>query len=72
VSAPTELAVRVPNWDRGPRERYDVYPHGTEASARRERRHGRKPCSPCLRAETAAHAWRRRQAAGEVTASASA
>jgi hypothetical protein len=58
VSAPTEAAGLVPNWDRRPGERHDIRPHGTEARARRERRHGRKPCPPCLTAELAAHAWR--------------
>ena len=72
MSAPTELAVRVPNWDRGPGEWLDVYPHGTEASARRERRRGRKPCPPCLRAENAAHAWRRNRRPEGVAADASA
>jgi hypothetical protein len=63
VSAPTEVVDRVPNWDRGPGQWFDVFPHGTEASARRERRHGRKPCPACLRAENAAHAYRRAAAA---------
>ena len=58
MSAPTEVAALVPNDDRGPRERFDIRPHGTEARARRERRHGRKPCPSCLAAENRAHAWR--------------
>jgi len=59
VSAATEAAGRVPNWDRRRGEWFDVRPHGTEACARRERRHGGKPCPACLAAENAAHAWRR-------------
>lgn len=66
MSAPTELAVRVPNWDRQPREWSDIRPHGTEARARRHRRRGEKPCAACLRAENAAHAYRR-AAAGAFT-----
>ena len=58
MSAPTEVAALVPNDDRGPRERFDIRPHGTEARARRERRHGRKPCPSCLAAENRAHAYR--------------
>ena len=58
MSAPTEVAVLVPNDDRRPRERFDIRPHGTEARARRERRHDRKPCPACLAAETAANAYR--------------
>ncbi len=58
MSAPTEVAALVPNEDRGPRERYDIRPHGTEARARRERRHGRKPCPSCLAAENRAHVYR--------------
>jgi hypothetical protein len=69
VSAPTEAPGLVPNWDRRPGERSDLRPHGTEARARRERRHGRKPCEACLRAENAAHAYRR-AAAEAVTVSA--
>ena len=38
MTAPTDAAGRVPNWDRGPGEWYDVRPHGTEACARREAR----------------------------------
>ena len=59
MSAATEAAGRVPNWDRGPGERHDVRPHGTEACARRERRHGTKPCPACLTAENRARGWRR-------------
>ena len=51
MSAPTEALGLVPNWDRRPGERYDIRPHGSEACARRERRHGRKPCPACLTAE---------------------
>jgi hypothetical protein len=58
MSAPTELAVLVPNDDWGPRQRYDIRPHGTEARAQRERRYGRKPCPACLAAENAAHLYR--------------
>lgn len=58
MSAPTEAIGLVPNVDRGPRERFDIRPHGTEARARRERRHGRKPCPSCLAAENRARAWR--------------
>ena len=65
MSAPTEIAALVPNYDRGPRELYDVRPHGTEARARRERRHGEKPCPACLAAERGASAYRAaRRAAG--------
>jgi hypothetical protein len=64
VSAPTELPGRVPNEDRRPGERYDIRPHGTEARARRHRRHGSKPCPPCLAAESAAHVYRRALRAG--------
>ncbi|MGH3254819.1 MAG: hypothetical protein ACRDOU_05315 [Streptosporangiaceae bacterium] len=59
MSTPTETAGLVPNDDWRPHERFDIRPHGTEARARRERRKGRKPCSSCLRAENAAHAYRR-------------
>jgi hypothetical protein len=69
VSAPTEALGLVPNWDRRPGERSDIRPHGTEARAMRHRRHGEKPCEACLRAENAAHAYRR-AAATTVTASA--
>jgi hypothetical protein len=58
VSAPTEAIGLIPNWDRRPGERYDVRPHGTEACAPRERRHGARPCLPCLTAENRAHAYR--------------
>lgn len=58
MSAPTEAPGLIPNDDRGPGEWHDVRPHGTEARARRERRHGRRPCPPCLAAENAAHAYR--------------
>jgi hypothetical protein len=68
VSAPTELAVRVPNWDRQPGEWSDIRPHGTEARARRHRRHGEKPCDACLRAENAAHTYRRAAAAAATEA----
>ena len=58
----------VPNWDRGPRQRSDIRPHGTEARAQFERRAGQKPCMACLAAENRAHAGRarsrRRQAVG--------
>jgi hypothetical protein len=66
VSAPTEVAILVPNDDRRPRERFDIRPHGTEARARRERRRGRKPCPSCLAAENAAHSWRAALRAGPV------
>ena len=59
MSAPTEALGRVPNLDRQPWEWRDIRPHGTEARALRERRHGRKPCPSCLGAENAAHAYRR-------------
>jgi hypothetical protein len=58
VTAPTEAAGRVPNYDCRPREWFDLRPHGTEARARRERRHGQKPCPACLTAENSAHAYR--------------
>jgi len=71
MSAPTEAAGLVPNWNRRPGERSDVRPHGTEACARRERRHGARPCEPCRLTENAAHVYRaavRAMAAGsEVT-----
>jgi hypothetical protein len=70
VSAPTEALGLVPNWDRGPRERSDIRPHGTEARARRHRRRGEKPCAACLRAERAAHAYREAARASAVTGSA--
>ena len=60
MSAPTEAIGLAPNWDRGPHERHDIRPHGTEARARRHRRRGEKPCPTCLAAENAAHAYRRR------------
>ena len=63
MSAPTELAVLVPNEDRGTRQRYDIRPHGTEARARRHRRYGEKPCPACLAADNAAHAYRAAQRA---------
>ena len=62
MSAPTEVAVLVPNYDRGLRERFDIRPHGTEARAQRHRRRGEKPCPACLAAETAANAYRAAQA----------
>lgn len=58
MTAPTDAPGLVPNYERGPRQRSDIKPHGTEARARRERREGRKPCAPCLSAEAAAHRWR--------------
>jgi hypothetical protein len=58
VSAPTEALGLVPNYDRRPRERFDIRPHGTEAHAMRNRRRGEKPCPACLAAETAARAYR--------------
>src|SRR5208282_291044 len=58
MSASTEALGLAPNYDRRPGERYDVRPHGTEACARRERRHGRKPCPACLIAENSAHVYR--------------
>jgi hypothetical protein len=58
VSAPTEALGRVPNLDRQTGEWSDIRPHGTEARARRERRHGQKPCLACLTAENAAHTYR--------------
>ena len=65
MSAPTEALGLVPNLDRRPGEWSDIRPHGTEARARRERRHGRKPCPACLAAENRAHVWRAaQQAAG--------
>ena len=67
MSAPTEALGLMPNWDRRPGEWHDVRPHGTEAAARRHRRRGQKPCEACLRAENAAHAYRR---AAAVTGSA--
>ena len=63
MSAPTEALGLVPNYDRRPRERFDIRPHGTEARATRHRRRGEKPCPACLRAENAAHAYRRAAAA---------
>ena len=59
MSAPTETLGLVPNLDRRPGEWRDIRPHGTEARARRERRHGQRPCLACLTAENAAHAYRR-------------
>ena len=71
MSAPTETLGLVPNLDRRPGEWSDIRPHGTEARARRERRHGQKPCPACLAAEGRAHTYRRAlQSAGarfEVT-----
>jgi hypothetical protein len=61
VSAPTEAIGLVPNDDRGPRQRYDIRPHGTEARSRRHRRYGEKPCAACLASDNAAHAWRAAQ-----------
>ena len=58
MSVATELPRLVPNWDRGPRQRFDIRPHGTEARARRHRRYGERPCPACLAAENAAHAYR--------------
>ena len=58
MSAPTEALGLVPNYDRGPGERFDIRPHGTEAHAQRHRRRGEKPCPACLAAETAANAYR--------------
>jgi hypothetical protein len=58
VSAPTEAPGLVPNYGRRPRERFDIRPHGTEARAQRHRRRGEKPCSACLAADNAAHAYR--------------
>ena len=64
MSAPTEALGLMPNWDRRPGERYDIRPHGTEACARRERRHGRAPCPACLAAENKAHVYRAALRAG--------
>jgi hypothetical protein len=58
MTAPAEAPGLVPNWDRRPGERYDIRPHGTEARAKRERRHGARPCPVCLTAENRAHAYR--------------
>jgi hypothetical protein len=58
MSTPTEAAGLVPNFARRPGERYDIRPCGTEARARRERRHGLKLCALCLLAENRAHAYR--------------
>jgi hypothetical protein len=58
MTAPADAVGRVPNWDRGPAEWYDVRPHGTEACARGERRHGRQPHDLCLPAENRAPAYR--------------
>jgi hypothetical protein len=69
VSAPTEAGGLVPNLDRGPREWSDIRPHGSEARARRERRHGQRPCQECLRAENAAHAYRRARRLGAAASS---
>jgi hypothetical protein len=63
VSAPTEAPGLVPNWDRRPRERFDIRPHGTEARARRHWRRGERPCPACLAADNAAHAYRAAQRA---------
>jgi len=67
VSVATEALGLEPNWNRLPGQRSDIRPHGTEARAMRHRRHGEKPCPACLRAENAAHAYRR---AAAVTGSA--
>ena len=64
MSVATELPGLVPNDDWQPRQRFDIRPHGTEARARRERRHGRKPCPSCLSAENRARAWRAAMRAG--------
>jgi hypothetical protein len=64
MSVATELPRLVPNWDRGPRQRFDIRPHGTEARARRHRRYGEKPCAACLAADNAAHAYRAARRAG--------
>ena len=58
MSAPTEVLGLVPNYGRGPRQRFDIRPHGTEAHAQRHRRRGERPCPACLAAETAANAYR--------------
>ena len=58
MTAPADAAGRVPSRDRGPGEWYDVRPHGTEACARGERRHGRQPHDLCLPAENRAPAYR--------------
>ena len=58
MSAPTEAPGLVPNDEWQPRQRFDLRPHGTEARAQRERRHGRKPCPACIAAERAAHNYR--------------
>jgi len=58
VTATTEATGLVPNRDRRPGERHDIRPHGTEARAMRERRHGRRPCASCLPAENRARAYR--------------
>ena len=58
MSAPTEALGLVPNDDRGPHERFDIRPHGTEARARRHWRKSEKPCEACRAADNRAHAWR--------------
>ncbi len=58
MSAPTEALGLVPNYDRGPRQRFDIRPHGTEAHAQRHRRRGEKPYPACLAAEASANAYR--------------
>jgi hypothetical protein len=58
MTALADAVGRVPDRDRGPGEWYDVGPHGTEACARRERRHGRKPYDLCLPAGYRVHAYR--------------
>jgi hypothetical protein len=63
MSVAAELPGLVPNWDRGPRERFDIGPHGSEARARRHRRRGERPCPACLTAENSAHAYRAAQRA---------
>ena len=68
MSAPTEVAALVPNDDRGPRERFDIRPHGTEARARRHWRKGEKPCAACRAADNHAHAWRAAQRAASEEA----
>ena len=45
MSAPTEAIGLVPNDDWGPRQRFDIRPHGTETRSRRHRRYGEKPCA---------------------------
>jgi hypothetical protein len=64
MSAPTEALGLIPNFGRRPGERYDIRQHGTEARARRERRHGTRPCPACRIAENAAHDYRAAVRAG--------